>query len=171
MSGAFLTNRRANGKNEIWVTRVLLACVFFTAITLLTVSKNSNALEGKPQPRLNSIVLDIGGHELDTEVAVTPLERQRGLSFRQSLGDDSGMLFVYREQRPLVFTMRETSIPLAIAFMDANFVILEIHQMKPFAKEHYPSQNPAQYALEVNAGWFQSHDIKVGMRVNLPKQQ
>lgn len=138
---------------------------------LLAISNNSYALKGEPQPKLDSVVLDIGGHALDTEIAVTAVERQRGLSYRESLGEDSGMLFVYRQPQPLIFTMRETSIPLAIAFLDANFVILEIQQMEPFAKQHYPSQHPAQYALEVNAGWFQSHDIKAGMRVNLPKQQ
>jgi len=168
MPRAYSPERRENQKKA---TPGLFFCVFLTVTALLTASANSYALKGEPQPKLNSIVLDIGGHALDTEVAVTPVERQRGLSYRQSLGDDSGMLFVYREQRPLVFTMRETSIPLAIAFMDSNFVILEIHQMKPFAQEHYPSQNPAQYALEVNAGWFKSHGIKPGMRVNLPKQQ
>ena len=152
-------------------TRVLFLSLILAVSTLLGVSSKSYALKGEPQPKLNSIVLDIGGHALDTEVAATAVERQRGLSFRQSLGENSGMLFVYREQRPLVFTMRETSIPLAIAFLDAELVILEIQQMKPFAVEPYPAQNPAQYALEVNAGWFQSHNIKPGMRVNLPKQQ
>jgi len=143
----------------------------FAALLLIVISSNSYALKGEPQAKLDTIVLNISGHALDTEVAVTPIERQRGLSYRQSLGADSGMLFVYREPRQLIFTMRETSIPLAIAFLDANFVILEILQMKPLATEHYPSQSPAQYGLEVNSGWFQKHGIKEGMRVELPKQQ
>jgi len=141
---------------------------FFAASLLIAISTYSYALKGEPQAKLKTIVLDIGGNALDTEVAITPIERQRGLSYRESLGADSGMLFVYREPRQLIFTMRETSIPLAIAFLDANFVIQEILQMKPFASEHYPSQSPAQYGLEVNAGWFQQHGIEAGMQINLP---
>jgi len=131
MPKANMANRRQNP------TLISYAGLLLSLSILFVISNNSYALKGEPQPKLDSVVLDIGGHALDTEVALTAVERQRGLSYRQSLGEDSGMLFVYRQPQPLVFTMRETSIPLAIAFLDPDFVILEIQQMEPFAKHHY----------------------------------
>lgn len=122
---------------------------------------------GEPQPRLRTVVLSIDGINLLTELAVTPIERQRGLSFRPSLDENAGMLFVYQQERPLVFTMRETSIPLSIAFINEQLEIIEILQMDPFAKHTYPSSRPARYALEANAGWFKRNSITAGMKVIL----
>ncbi len=117
------------------------------------------------QPTLPQVVLDINGNTLLTEVAETPEQRHKGLSFRKNLGEDAAMLFVYRAERPLFFTMQDASIPLSIAYLSKDLVINEIVDMKPFTRGPYPSAKPAMYALEVNQGWFRQHNIKVGDRV------
>ena len=140
----------------IFLTLLLLTA----AISTLTQADNVKP-QGEPQPTLPTVLLNIdNSHQLTTEVAISPIERQRGLSFRQSLGDDNAMLFVYNNERRRLFTMRETSIPLSIAFINSDLVITQILDMLPFAIQNYPSRHPARYALEVNKGWFDQHGIK-----------
>lgn len=136
-------------------------------VTMTATSSAIVSFAGEPQAKLNSALIEINGVELEAEIATTPLERRRGLSFRKSLAPGTGMLFVYQKARPLVFTMQETEIPLSIAFVSEAFVINEIHKMQPFARDHYPSTHPAKYALEVNQGWFEQNGIKAGDQIKL----
>jgi uncharacterized membrane protein (UPF0127 family) len=85
--------------------------------------------------------------------------------YTESLPPDRGMLFVFQREDRLAFWMKNTPIPLDIAFIDAQGRILEIQEMKPLDTTVYHSRQPALYALEVNAGWFQKHGIKVGDKV------
>jgi len=144
----------------IFLTLLLLTA----AISTLSQADNVKP-QGEPQPTLLTVVLDINSHQLTTEVAISPVERQRGLSFRQSLGEDNAMLFVYNNERRRLFTMRETSIPLSIAFINSDLEITQILDMLPFAIQNYPSRHPARYALEVNKGWFDQHGIKAGAKI------
>ncbi|MCX5910226.1 MAG: DUF192 domain-containing protein [Deltaproteobacteria bacterium] len=102
------------------------------------------------------------------EVVQTEEQKARGLMFRESLGEDEGMLFVYGREEFLSFWMKNTRIPLSIAFMDAKGRIVDIQEMEPFSLETHRSAYPAVYALEVNQGWFQRNGVQVGDRVNLP---
>lgn len=128
---------------------------------------SANVAAKTPQPKLATAIIEINGVRLETEIASTAQQRQRGLSYRKRLDAESGMLFVYQNERKLTFTMRETAIPLSIAFVSQDFVINEIHKMEPFNKEFYPSRHPAKYALEVNQGWFEQKQIKPGDRIKL----
>jgi len=147
-------------RRPIFLTLLLLA----SALSTPTQADDAHP-QGKPQPTLPSVVLNIDNHPLTTELAISPIERQRGLSFRQSLGDANAMLFVYNNERRRLFTMRETSIPLSIAFINSDLEITQILDMLPFAIQNYPSRHPARYALEVNKGWFDKHGIKAGNRI------
>ncbi|MYL07594.1 MAG: DUF192 domain-containing protein, partial [Gemmatimonadales bacterium] len=89
-------------------------------------------------------------------------ERQRGLMFRESLEENQGMLFVYPEQRILGFWMRNTLIPLDIAYIDREGRIVDIQQMEPQTTETHDSAAPAMYALEMNQGWFEANGIRIG---------
>ncbi len=113
-----------------------------------------------PTPRL--IPLQIGTHRLQVELASTNAERSQGLMFRATLPDDSGMLFIYPQQRILSFWMRNTSIPLSIAFINDEKRIIDIQDMQPFDETPHQSAAPATYALEVNQGWFAARGIGVG---------
>lgn len=113
--------------------------------------------------------ISLGGHTLDVEIADTPLRRERGLMFRTSLDDKSGMLFVFESQQRLAFWMKNTLIPLAIAYIDKDRKIVDIQEMVPAVMgeafpKNYPSKAPAMYALEMPKGWFARKSVKIGQR-------
>jgi len=106
--------------------------------------------------------LRIKGFEIRSEVAFKPATRTTGLMFRRELGRDDGMLFVFPDSAPRAFWMKNTLIPLSIAFLDAKGRILNVLEMPPLTEESFPSDGSAQFALEMNAGWYGRHGIKAG---------
>jgi uncharacterized protein len=125
-------------------------------------------------PGLRTLVIDASGGEkveVRVEVADNVFERARGLMYRKALGVNRGMLFVYPEEQRLSFWMKNTLIPLSIAYIDSKRRIVDIQDMKPLDDEppSYVSADPAQYALEVNQGFFEKRGVKVGDRVELPE--
>jgi uncharacterized membrane protein (UPF0127 family) len=115
--------------------------------------------------------VSVEGHSLEVELSTTPKARICGLSNRVQLSDNRGMLFIYPTPGPRNFWMKDTFIPLSIAFLDDSGRILSIHQMAPMqTDERYQSLQPVRYALEVNQGWFADHGVRVGstVRMKLP---
>lgn len=107
--------------------------------------------------------LDIKRKRIWVEVVSEEEERTQGLMFRIQLASDSGMLFVFEQDETLSFWMKNTYIPLAIAFIDSVGVITDIFEMQPLdTTSRYRSSKPVRYALEVNSGWFFAHGIKPG---------
>ena len=108
--------------------------------------------------------------EVQVEIADDTEEMARGLMGRTALAEDAGMLFVYPEERELSFWMKDTLIPLSIAFMDGEGRIVDIQDMKALddTPPHYASAEPAQYALEVNKGFFDERGVEVGDEARLP---
>jgi uncharacterized protein len=108
--------------------------------------------------------------EVEVEIADDTEEMARGLMGRTALAEDAGMLFVYPDERELSFWMKDTLIPLSIAFMDAEGRIVDIQDMRALDDEppHYTSAEPARYALEVNKGFFDERGVEVGDRAELP---
>ena len=109
------------------------------------------------------------GVELTVELARTAGERSRGLMFRDELAEDGGMLFVYVEDTEAGFWMKDTLIPLSIAFIAADGTILDVQDMEPLSEELYRPPEPYRYALEVNQGWFREHGLGRGDRVEIPE--
>ena len=107
----------------------------------------------------------IGGLNVTAEIADNPDLRARGLMDRDSLAPNHGMLFVYGTTQVRSFWMRNTRIPLDIAFIDANGVIINIEQMEPQSDQNYYSQWPMMYALEMSLGWFEANGIGPGDRL------
>ena len=118
-----------------------------------------------PQPPLQTVQLQINDVVLTAEVAASAQQRYMGLSFRPELEKDAGMLFVYPEEQPLRFTMRNTLIPLSIAFISKDLVINEIHEMNVGPGQIFSSRKVAQFALEVDQGWFAANNIKAGDQI------
>ena len=114
------------------------------------------------------ILLKIKEKTIKAEVARTEAEKSRGLMFRQNLGKDEGMLFVYEKEERLSFWMKNTPLPLSIAFLDHRGRIVDIQNMAPFSLQTRISEFPAQYALEVNQGWFKANGFSVGDTVIFP---
>jgi uncharacterized membrane protein (UPF0127 family) len=109
----------------------------------------------------------ISNSPLTVEIADTPQASQNGLMFRDSLPDDRGMLFIFDQPRKASFWMKNTKIPLSIAYIDSAGGILEIKSMNPLDETVVPSSsNQVAYALEVNQGWFGRHGISPGAKID-----
>lgn len=111
-------------------------------------------------------VLTVKGGKLKVRVATTPREHARGLMYDEYMAPDEGMLFEYPSERGLSFWMKNTKIPLSIAFINSKGIIQEIRDMQPFGLDSIRSAKPAQWALEVNRGWFDKHGVEVGDKIN-----
>ena len=115
----------------------------------------------------------IGKEKLTVEIADTVERTAHGLMYRKSMPEASGMLFVFSDEKPRSFWMKNTFLELSIGFFDAEKVLLDIQDMRPVTSEMemnpptYESAKPAMYALEVNKGWFQKHKIKIGDKFSL----
>jgi len=120
------------------------------------------------QKTLPTIELKIGDVLLNTEIASSSNQRYMGLSFRSSLAENAGMLFVYGQERMLTFTMRNTLLPLSIAYLSEDLVINEILHMNVGPGQLFYSTKPAKFALEVNQGWFARNGIEAGDRIVMP---
>lgn len=118
---------------------------------------------------LLKIPLYIKNKEIRVEVAKTPEERANGLMGRKHLGEDEGMLFIFETEDYHGFWMKNTRIPLSIAFIDKEGRIVRITDMKPLTLESHSPPKPILYALEMERGWFQANDIKVGDIVRFAK--
>ena len=114
------------------------------------------------------VSLHVNGQKLMVEIAATPSERACGLSFRQSLPANQGMLFVYPNVGIREFWMKNTRIPLDLAYLAETGRIVEIYQMSPSDPERrYRSGQSVAFALEVNRGWFEAHDVNTGDTITI----
>jgi len=118
---------------------------------------------------LLKIPLYIKSREISVEVAKTPEERAHGLMGRKDLGKDEGMLFVFETEDYHGFWMKDTHVPLSIAFIDKECRIVRITDMKPRTLESHIPPQPILYALEMKRGWFSIHGIKVGDVIKFSK--
>ncbi len=114
---------------------------------------------------LPTVQLSINGHRLVAETASTVETRTIGLMRRFSLKPDHGMIFVFDTPQPLTFWMKNTFVPLSIAFIGADGKILNIDDMAPQTETGHSSQGIALYALEMKKGWFAQRGIVAGSRV------
>ena len=112
--------------------------------------------------------LAINGIPLEAQLALSPAEQRKGLMYREELGTDQGMLFPYKTQEVMSFWMANTPLPLDIGFFDEKGMLLEIHRMVPYDTNRIRSSSAyAQFALEMNAGWFASHRLYPGVKLDM----
>jgi len=109
--------------------------------------------------------LTINDHLFQVEIADSPEERQMGLMHRESMDPDEGMIFVFSEDQKLAFWMKNTLIPLSIAYIDSRGIIREIHHMTPLSERPVPSSRSVRFALELNQGRFAELAIEPGMSI------
>ncbi len=108
-------------------------------------------------------IIVINNKKLIVDIADTEEKRRKGLMFRKEMNEDEGMLFKFNNLIAASFWMKNTFIPLSIAFINTNFKIIGIHDMSPLDEEtRHSSIVPVKYALEVNQGWFKKNGIKIG---------
>lgn len=106
---------------------------------------------------------------LNVAIADTPEERARGLMFRNELPEDQGMLFLFPGTANSGFWMRDTLVPLSIAFVEADGAIIDIQDMQPLSTEIHHAPAPYSFAVEANQGWFGKNGIAAGDRARLPQ--
>lgn len=173
---------------------LILIGVFFLCSGLIVknpacASDNANKLEksnkDNREEKINKIdqkekklffekkIVTIEKHKIKVEIADTDERHQLGLMFRSKLDADAGMLFIFQNEAPRSFWMKNTFIPLDIGFFDRNKVLIDIQTMEPTASmmeenpPSYFSAGPAQFALEVRKEWFKNNKIKVGAKFSL----
>ncbi len=121
-----------------------------------------------PRDKDTYFSIAIGGARIKAQLAVKDSEMKRGLMYRESMGSDRGMLFVYEQEGQIGFWMRNTFIPLDIGFFDADGVLREIRRMYPHDETSVRSKDGnIQFALETNAGWHRENGVGPGAKMDL----
>jgi uncharacterized membrane protein (UPF0127 family) len=141
------------------VAAVLVTVVVALATTLAT----ALATPAFAQISLPTMELTAGFHRLQAEVAATPEHRAVGLMHRQSMPAQHGMLFVFTHTSRHCMWMRNTLLPLSVAFLDEKGVIINIEDMQPKTETNHCAAKDARYALEMNLGWFKAKGVAPGM--------
>ncbi|HSW82846.1 MAG TPA: DUF192 domain-containing protein [Usitatibacter sp.] len=134
--------------------RVLASCLLFLA---------SLPLAAEVTFKTSRIL--VAGHPLKVELAIEEPQRLQGLMYRKTLGKEDGMLFIFDEPGYHSIWMKNTLIPLSVAFVDKEGVILNIADMEPQTLDSHMAAGPAVYAIETNKGWYADKKVKAGDKV------
>lgn len=145
-------------------TKVLLQQRMMAFLGFLLAATSVFAQDG-PQSRLPTIQLTAGMYVIQAEVAKTPDEQTIGLMYRQTMGINEGMLFIYDNPKVHCFWMRNTLLPLTIAFIADDGSIVNLKDMQPRTETSHCSAKSVRYALEMNQGWFDKRGLKPGFKL------
>lgn len=133
--------------------------------TVLTVLLLTALLPAAGRAQLPAVSLAAGVHLIRAEVADNDPARARGLMFRRSLGQNQGMLFVFEDAAAHCMWMKNTFIPLSVAFLDDSGTITNIENMQPQTEDAHCAARAVRYALEMEQGWFAQRGIRAGFRL------
>ena len=133
-----------------------------TAFAALSVTA---ALAQAPQLDLPRTKLAAGMHQIDAQIARTPEQRMTGLMHRKEMPQHEGMLFVFEQPSQQCFWMKNTLLPLSIAFVSDDGTIVNVDEMQAQTLESHCSHKAVRYVLEMNKGWFSKRGIKPGMKL------
>lgn len=140
---------------------VLLGCVLFAP-----------AAFAQQVQKFKVVPLTAGMHVIHAEVAATEAQRQQGLMFRKAMGQNEGMVFLFGAPAGVCMWMKNTLIPLSVAFLDDDGKIVNIEDMQPNTSDSHCARKTVRYALEMNLGWFKQKNIKPGSVIQgLPDRQ
>ncbi|HQR56792.1 MAG TPA: DUF192 domain-containing protein [Burkholderiaceae bacterium] len=138
--------------------------LFIAPFFSLALASSVGAQSG-PQPTLPTTRLTAGMHIITAELATTPQSRTIGMMFREKTAPNHGMLFVFEYKAQQCFWMRNTPLPLSIAFIEDDGTILQINDMAPKSEALHCSQRPVRFALEMEQGWFARKGLAVGAKL------
>ncbi|WP_374076635.1 DUF192 domain-containing protein [Bdellovibrio bacteriovorus] len=144
-----------------------LALLTLAAIFQILFSSAAMATEFKKKK------ITLGTKTLVVEIAETPDQHERGLMFRDKMGPDEGMLFIFKNEETRFFWMKNTLIDLSIGYFDKNGTLIDVQEMVsgkgvPDPQlPSYASAKPAKYALEMNKGWFDKNKVKIGTKLKI----
>jgi uncharacterized protein len=124
---------------------------------------NTTIYSDQPLPKLPAVKLWLGRQEIMAEIAATQRELATGMMHRKEIGENEGMLFILPVPQRAAFYMRNTHVPLSVAYIDTEGTILEIHDLQPLNEEPVPSKSERiHFVLEVKQGWFERNQISIG---------
>ena len=138
----------------------------FLNLAVLLIALSAQAQTPGGQPPLPSVQLQSGMYLVKAEVASDYSTRMQGLMMREKMAPNEGMLFVFPDREKQCMWMKNTLLPLSVAFIDEAGVILNIENMQPQTENSHCSAAAARYALEMNLGWFKSKNIKAGSKIS-----
>ena len=143
--------------------RTALATVLATCV--MTLPALAAWAQSAPQAPLRTVPLTAGMHLIHAELAVSTEQQATGMMFRTAMGANEGMLFVNPDSTVRCFWMRNTLLPLTIAFIASDGSIVNLADMAPRTEDSHCSSKPVQFALEMRQGWFDKRGIKAGMKL------
>jgi uncharacterized membrane protein (UPF0127 family) len=123
------------------------------------------AATGVARAQLPVVELGVGMHLIHAELAADDPSRMRGLMFRESLAPNQGMLFVFDETTTHCMWMKNTLIPLSVAFLDDSARVINVAEMAPQTENAHCASRPARYALEMERGWFAQRGVGPGAQI------
>lgn len=126
----------------------------------------ANIAQAQEQQKLPSVRLNSGMYNINAELARTPQQREVGLMGRRSMGASEGMLFVFEQPGVQCFWMKNTLLPLSIAFLADDGTVVNVADMKPQSLDSHCSTKPVRFALEMNQGWFDKRGVKAGSKLD-----
>lgn len=135
------------------------------ALTCASALLLTTACAGAQQASFTTTRLSAGMHMIKAEVAANDPQRQQGLMFREKMGNNNGMVFVFDQANTQCMWMKNTPLPLSVAFIDEQGKIVNIEDMQPQTLQSHCSTKPVKYALEMNLGWFKQKNIKPGATI------
>ncbi|MCG3190398.1 MAG: hypothetical protein LKCHEGNO_03113 [Burkholderiaceae bacterium] len=144
---------------------VAACCLGLGSLAVLPGRAVADDAQGQPQD-LPTTNLQVGMFNIRAQVASTPLQRQIGLMYRRGMPTQEGMLFVFEAASPQCFWMRNTLIPLSIAFLADDGTVVNLADMQPLSDETHCSARPVRFVLEMNQGWFAKRGVKAGTRIH-----
>jgi uncharacterized membrane protein (UPF0127 family) len=148
------------------------AAMSFTAFNAVPAHAQQMPADAKQPGEFPRAKLTAGMFVIDAAVAANDADREQGLMYRTSLAPNEGMLFVFNENAVHCFWMKNTLIPLSIAFIRADGTVTDIDEMQAETTNNHCPKNNGVYALEMSKGWFTSKGIKPGMKIQgLPAAQ
>ncbi|HRK30864.1 MAG TPA: DUF192 domain-containing protein [Tepidisphaeraceae bacterium] len=121
------------------------------------------------EPKLPTVEMRLGTRTFQLEIAANDADRATGLMNRDSMAVDRGMIFVFADEAPRSFWMKNTRIPLDIVYVNATGEVVDIKQMAPFDLRSKPSNKPAKYAIELNKGLAAASSLKIGDQLTIPE--
>ncbi len=139
-----------------------LATALLPAMLLLSPAARA---QDEAQMNRQRVKISAGMHQIDTQVAMTPEQRQIGLMFRKEMPQSEGMVFVFEQPSQQCFWMKNTILPLTAAFVADDGTIVNLADMKPQTTDAHCSTKPVRYVLEMNQGWFAKRGIKAGAKL------
>jgi uncharacterized membrane protein (UPF0127 family) len=151
---------------QVGARQALKATVVALATASTLTCPTQQALAQDRAQHLPVTTLGVGMYNIKAEVATAPEQHEIGLMYRTQMPTNDGMLFIFERAGQQCFWMKNTLIPLAVAFVADDGTVVNVDEMKPQTLDTHCSTKPVRFVLEMNTGWFSKHGVKAGSKLS-----